>query len=108
MKLKLPNDEEINLDINLTYDKKIEVVNKILKDYENYFHKYWDTQKVRICLDIMGSYLCHKKNIHDKEIISRKRFGEMVYGNDKYIPFSCLTVEEQLLLGIIDLNDEEE
>lgn len=107
MKLKLPNNTEIDLDINLTYEKKVKIINNILKDYEDYFYKYWDTQRVRTCLDIMGNYLCHKKNINDKEILSRKKFGEMIRGSSKYVPFSCLTTEEQTLLGLIDVIEED-
>lgn len=108
MKLKLPNDKEIILDINLSIEEKKKIVNNILKEYEKYFYKTWDVQKTKITLDILGSYLCHKKGKRDDEILTRKRFGQMAYGGSKTIPFSCLTNEQQNLLGIIEFNDEEE
>lgn len=108
MKLRLPNDAEINLNTNLSYEGKLEVVNNILKEFNSHFIKYWDTNKVRVCLDIMGSYLCHMPRVHDKEILSTKRFGQMMYGDKKCSPFSCLPENQQILLGLIDFVDEDE
>ncbi|ARF70755.1 hypothetical protein B7C51_25115 (plasmid) [Paenibacillus larvae subsp. pulvifaciens] len=60
MKFTKPNGEVINLDTDIPYDSKLEITNKILDEYNNYFTTYKNSV-TKSCLRILSNYLCSEK-----------------------------------------------
>ena len=75
MRIILPN-KKIELDLKLTYDERVILVNSIISEYESYFNDYWEdkkrkqggyAQRVKIALDTMASYLFYGNAISERK-----------------------------------------
>lgn len=120
MKIKIANQYTYNLDLNLSMEERLIAINVILKEeisigngkisIQDYFLETWDKNNTRTCLDIIGYYLTkenHNKR-DDSDIISRRKYREMVNWNDRYSVFSDLSIKDQLQFGFKDYEDETE
>lgn len=111
MKLKLPNGEEINLDVKLPLDERKRVVDSILEEWSWYFEHSWGLNKTKVCLEILSNYLCmvkeeEDKNKEDKYIMSATKIKHMERGSSKTSNFSNLPQEHKQLFGLVDNEDE--
>ncbi|NBI28613.1 hypothetical protein [Chengkuizengella marina] len=108
MKLKLPNGEKIKLNTSFEYKERLEAVNNILLDWEDYFYKTWDQKKTSVCLEILSNYLCmvkdkgEDKNIEDKYILSNYKMKKLKRGDKRMTNFTDLKSYHKKLLGIAE------
>lgn len=113
MKLKfLDGEEEIDLPNELSKEERIDLVNEILVKYEDLFRENWFSNKSKICLDILSTYIClakaeEEKHKHDKEVLSKSKVREMIRGSKKYQLFTDLPLHQKKLLQIV-ADDEDE
>lgn len=112
MKLKLPNNDNVNLDTNLPLEDKKRIVNEILLEWEGYFEESWELNKTKVFLEVLSNYLCYakekeNKNKEDKYIMSATKIKHMEKGNKKSSNFSNLPQEHKQLLGLVDFKDDE-
>lgn len=105
MKLHLPNGDIVELDLKLPLEQKKQIVDGILKEWNDYFIEHFNSMQVRICLDKIGTYLSRDGSPTDNEVISRTKFRKMIRGHDREIHFDNLSFDVKKLLGI---NIEEE
>lgn len=106
MKLKLPDDETVVLDNSLPIEDKVQQVQQILSEWEDKFHRSWETGKTKVCLDVLSNYLVfHKeedqKKKEDKYVMSNKKVKQMKRGT-RTTPFSMLPDSHKVLFGLID------
>lgn len=104
MKLVLPNGEATNLDETLSIDERKKVVDGILEKWETYFRDKWHMNKVKICLDVLSTYLVMAKEDEDKFkedkfVLSKNKVKKMNRGDKKVTPFTYLSEEDQIALG---------
>ena len=112
MKLKLPHKTHI-LDMCLPLDNRVQVINKILLEdiefhsevmtVEEYFRYTWNKQNTKISLDIIGYYLTKEKR--ELDILSTKKQLEMETGSKRHTTFSGMGYDNQVSIGLIDMDD---
>lgn len=78
MKLILPNKEVRFLDEKMPLEKRKEVVDEILLEWNDYFESSWGLRGTQICLDVLANYIClvkdgEDKNKEDKFIMSKTK-----------------------------------
>lgn len=105
MKLYLPNGKRIKLDTSLTLDEKIKIVEEITSEWEDYFLLYWDSEKVRVCLEVLANYLVwHKEKEEwkkeDKYVMSVLKMKRQKRGHEKEVLFSELNMKKKIEYGI--------
>lgn len=110
MDLKLPNGKEIILDENLNITEKIDIVNSLVEEWENFCIENWTNYNVKFFLDNLSNYLVwhkedrekDKRGKEDKFILSKKKVEKLTKfkKNSKCINFSDLNNNEKgMLLG---------
>lgn len=112
MKLKLPHTT-YNLNMDLELEDRIPVINDILAEEiefhsetmttEEYFRYTWDKQNTKIALDIIGYYLTKEKR--NLEILSTKKQLEMETGSKRHTTFSGMGLDNQVKVGIVDIEE---
>lgn len=112
MKLKMTH-KTYNLDMELTLEDRVKVINNILAEdiefhqetmsVEEYFRYTWNKQNTKISLDIIGYYLT--KENRDLEVLSTKKQLEMETGSRRHTTFSGMGYDNQVSLGLVDIED---
>jgi hypothetical protein len=103
MKIILPDGQKVSLDTTLTYEERLNVVNKINEEWEDHFRDSWNNNSVKICLEVLANYLLLSgKEREDKEIMSMKKMKQMVRGDRKSTAFSSLSYSDKMALGLAD------
>lgn len=89
MQIKFSDGNIYNLDVSFSYDRRLELVNKIIDKYSNDFNNYWESKggkqqhHTKTTLDILGAYLYYgsTKELNQKGILTdrqlRRRNGEL-------------------------------
>lgn len=111
MKLILPNKEVRFLDEKMPLEKRKEVVDEILLEWNDYFESSWGLRGTQICLDVLANYIClvkdgEDKNKEDKFIMSKTKIKDMEKGSEKTANFTDLPKESKLSFGISDSEEE--
>jgi len=109
MKLILPDGTKTILPNTKDVVKRKMVVDEILEKYKRHIEAGWDDDRVRVCLDVLGYYLCKptEENV-DTGILSRYKMREMNDGSRKHITFSSLSKRQRAALGLLDFDDSTE
>lgn len=109
MKIILPDGTKRYLKSKLTIEEKRIIVDEILDEFTPYFTENWDTNKTRICLDVLCSYLVTGNGVanNDKEVLSKYKEKQMQNGR-KCVPFSSLSKHQKIMLGLVDIEDSDE
>lgn len=106
MKIKLPDGQKIELDENISIDKKIDKVKKLLNDYMFEIENNWNSNSIKYFLDGLSNYLVwHKekaeKGKEDKDILSIKKIEEMIgKRKSKSMPFSSISTRQKEDFGL--------
>ena len=118
MKLIMPNNQRLFLPDHIPLEEKIEIVNGILKEWEDYFRLAWHSPKTKFCLHSLGSYLCwgyhrdknraENSRIEDKYVWSKKKEKRVEYGDGITFNFSDLSMEDKITLGVPHCYNDEE
>lgn len=109
MKLILPDGTKTILPNTKDIVRRKLVVDDILNTYKNYFELNWDSDRIKICLDVLGYYLCKPvtdENVDDG-ILSGYKMNEMKEGSKKHITFSSMSRRQRATLGLLDFDDDE-
>lgn len=81
MRIRLPNGEERELDNDISIDKKKELCEELLLEFDSEITSAWETHPVRYFLNGLSNYLCWDKTHYyrDKEkgILSNSREKQM-------------------------------
>lgn len=81
MMIMLPNGEERELDNDISIDKKKELCEELLLEFDSEINSSWETHPVRYFLNGLSNYLCWDKTdfYRDKEkgILSNSREKQM-------------------------------
>ena len=105
--VKISKDRiELTLNEKCHPKRKKQWIKAILHFYNDYFYSNWESNKVIVCLEIMGNYLYHTRKKVDKYAISKKKMKQMIKGNKFYVNFSNLSNESKFLLGLVDTDEE--
>ena len=97
MKLKLPNGVKIDLDENINIDKKMVIVEDLVKQWNDVIILNWNSNNIIFFLDGLANYIVwhkdeNKKNTQDKDILSVRKVEEMSGKRKcKSTPFSALS-----------------
>lgn len=112
MKLKLTH-KTYSLDMELPLESRIPIINNILNEniefheemmtVEEYFRHTWNKQNTKISLDIIAYYLT--KEDRNLEVLSVKKQLEMQNGSKRHTTFSGMGYDNQVAVGLIDIED---
>jgi hypothetical protein len=116
MKLKMPHKTYI-LDFDLSIEKRLETVNNILSDtidindtkmtVEEYFRETWDVLSHKdttlFYKEVIGYYLTKEKK--DLSTLSRDKLKEMSRGSKRHTTFSGMGYDNQIAVGLIDIDE---
>lgn len=109
MKLILPDGTKTILPNTKDMERRKLVVDDILNTHKKYFELNWDSDRIKICLDVLGYYLC--KPVTDEHvddgILSGYKMNEMKEGSKKHLTFSSMSRRQRATLGLLDFDDEE-
>lgn len=102
MKIQLPNGQRHELDDGISLDEKVEVVEKLVSEWERIIILNWNSNSVRFFLDSLANYLVwHKEDpndiTEDKEVMSRNKTNRLHRGRID-TPFSSLNSNQKELL----------
>ncbi len=105
----LPDGNKVVLPHTNNIDIRKIIVEAILDKYKDHIEQSWDGDTVKTCLDVMGYYLCKPtKENTNINILSKYKMNEMKDGSRKHITFSSLSRRQRVLLGLVDIDDDEE
>lgn len=112
MKLQLPHKTySLNMDLEIE-DRKKEIDNILAEviefhessmSVEDYFRYTWNKQPTKIAMDIIGYYL--SKETKNLNVLSNDKQKEMIKGSPRHTTFSGMGYENQIKVGIIDIDD---
>lgn len=113
MKIQLPNGQKLALDLEISIEAKLQLVEDLTNEWHTTISRNWDSKSVRFFLDGLANYLVwHKeeedKQKQDKEVLSIRKVEQME-GKRKAnsVPFSSLSTTKKDLLGLGgDINDD--
>jgi len=102
VKVQLPNGEKLTLDLNISIECKLQIVEDLTKEWDSVIQaNFRHSKSVRYFLDGLANYLVwHKeeedKQKQDKEVLSIKKVEQME-GKRKAnsIPFSSLSTTKK-------------
>src|SRR5690606_18140445 len=110
MKIQLPNGQKSNLDENISFEEKLQIVEDLVEEWMPVIILNWHSNSIKFFLDSLSNYLVwHKeedengyKGYEDKEILSRKKMEKLIRfkKDSKQINFTDLSKEhKESLLG---------
>jgi hypothetical protein len=107
VKIYLPTGQKVDIDNSLSLEDKMEVVDSLIREHEEYIIENWDNKFVKFFLENLANYLVwHKmeaKNKEDKEILSMKKLEKMNRGGGM-INFSQLGESDRERLGLVSVS----
>ncbi|MFS0905783.1 hypothetical protein AB3N02_22305 [Priestia aryabhattai] len=114
MKIQLPNGQQVNLDDDISLEKKKKIAHNLTKEWYPTLKRNWNSNSVKFFLDSLANYLVwHKepeeKGKEDKEILSRGKLEKMnkLKSRSKTVNFSDLSKDDkELLFGEEVRNDD--
>lgn len=105
MRILSPRGEKIDLDVSLDLKERVIEIEKLVDQYETDIQNNWDSNKVKFFLDGLANYLVwykdeEMKNKEDKEILSGNKLKKLSRFNDQTTPFSSLSKEDAIGIGL--------
>lgn len=108
MNIRLPNGERTSLPQHNTIDERLKEVYDLLKEFDSFFLDGAYTQNRLYFLDSLSNYLVWFKeesdNALDREVLSKNKIKKMNNYDEKNIPFSSLSKEDGIRIGVIDVD----
>lgn len=107
MKLQLPSGEKIDLPNHTHLEKRLFLVDELIKKHEDSIIDNPLSPKTVYFLNGLSNYLVWFKeeemiNKHDKEVLSREKTTKMNKYDPHNIPFTSLGIDEAVQYGIIE------
>lgn len=108
MKLILPDRTSVQLQGGKTYKERIQIIEELLDKHGKYYIETFDLPRTRIVLDVIANYLSRASDFKEQEypVLSRRKQRDLECGTYDCIPFSQLSRQWRVSLGLVDINDD--
>ena len=106
MNIRLPNGERTSLPQHESIELRLREVEVLILEFENFCIDGNFTQNTIYFLDGLSNYLVwfreNSDNTLDKEVLSKNKLKKMENYDEKNIPFSSLSKEDRIRLGLLE------